>query len=90
MNEYPLIKLVIENNVTELEFDELMNLLEELNKQYETQKKEGLLDFTLLLIHFAGMLNEKLNPDQTIFALKNEGHHPSLMNEFIKVLKINE
>ncbi|WP_246202557.1 DUF1878 family protein [Virgibacillus doumboii] len=89
-NQYPLIKLLIESNVTESEFEELMDLLAGLNNQYVAQKEEGFLDFTLLLIHFAGMLNEKLNPDITIYALKKEGYYPSLMDEFIKILSVNE
>ncbi|WP_077324981.1 DUF1878 family protein [Virgibacillus siamensis] len=86
MQQYPMIKLMIENNITEAEFNQLLQLLADLNEKFEIQKEEGLLDFTPLLIHFAGMLNEKLDPDTTILALKKEGHYPSLMNAFIEVL----
>lgn len=89
VNQYPVIKLIIGNNLSHHEYRELIHLLETLNTQYEIQKGEGLLDFTALLIHFAGMLNSRLEPDETIIALKKEGYYPSLMSEFIKVLKVN-
>ncbi|MFB4474924.1 DUF1878 family protein, partial [Oceanobacillus caeni] len=31
-------------------------------------------------------LNEKLNPNETIAALKKEGYYPSLMNEFTNII----
>ncbi|GAA0596140.1 hypothetical protein GCM10009001_10300 [Virgibacillus siamensis] len=90
MEHYPFIKLVVENNITHGEYRQLMQLLTELNSRYETQKEEGLLDFTPLLVHFAGMLNEKLDPNTTIFALKKEGYYPSLIDAFINVLARSE
>ncbi|WP_245844030.1 DUF1878 family protein [Oceanobacillus rekensis] len=90
MNQYPLIKLIIENNISRAEYEELMEMVHGLNKTYELQKEEGFLNFTSLLIHFAGMLNEKLHPDKTIYAFKKEGHYPLLMEEFSKILKENE
>ncbi|WP_234031509.1 DUF1878 family protein [Lentibacillus cibarius] len=86
MDQYPLIRMVIENNITEQEYNELFALLEKLHQQYMSQKEEGLMDFTSLLVHFAGMLNEKLNPDATIIALKKEGYYPSLMEMFMQIL----
>lgn len=85
-NKYPLIKLIIENQVTKHEFESLLQLLHTLEERYEEQKKAGYLDFTSLLVHFAGMLTVKLNPDQTIYALKKEGYYPSLMSEFIQLI----
>lgn len=90
MEQFPLIKLLIEKDFSRSEFEELMNLLEMLDSQLEEQKEEGFLDFTGILVHFAGMLNEKLHPNETIYALKKEGYYPSLINEFIRVLKENE
>ncbi|RYG72903.1 DUF1878 family protein [Lentibacillus lipolyticus] len=89
MEQYPFIRMIIENNISKQEYDELFELLENLNKQYKAQKKDGLLDFTSLLLHFAGMLNAKLHPDKVIIALKKEGYYPSLMNEFMRILKEN-
>ncbi|RLL45505.1 DUF1878 family protein [Oceanobacillus piezotolerans] len=86
MEQYPFIKLIIENDISKEEYKSLLNMLQYLNDKYDAQKEEGLIDFTSLLIHFAGMLNEKLDPNDTIQALKKEGYYPSLMNEFIDIL----
>ncbi|GGJ92286.1 hypothetical protein GCM10007063_13610 [Lentibacillus kapialis] len=86
-NRYPFTRMIIINNVTKSEFKTLLKLLEGLHYQYITQKEEGFLDFSSLLVQFAGMLNEKLNPDETVYALKKEGYYPSLMEEFIHVLE---
>lgn len=87
---YPFTKLLIEKNFSKKEYDELMQLLNVLNDRYKKQKEQGLIDFTSLLIHFAGMLNEKLRPNETIDALKKEGYYPSLMDEFARILKEDE
>jgi|SRR5690625_2034988 len=87
LNDYPVVKLVIENNLSKEESETLFVLLNRLNDQYEMQKEEGFLDFTPLLVEFAGMLNEKLNPDKTILALEQEGHYPALMKEFRSIIE---
>ena len=87
MNKYPLIKLVIEKNIEQNEYEDLFSLLERLNDQYEQQKEEGFLDFSSLLVEFAGMLNEKLSPDETIYALRKEKYFPELMDAFLKIIK---
>lgn len=89
IQQYPLIKLMIANNVTKKEYDELFQLLHLLNERYEIQKEEGFLDFMSLLVHFAGMLTEKMEPNQTIYALKKEGYYPSLMVVFIQLIEQN-
>ncbi|MEN1970267.1 DUF1878 family protein [Lentibacillus sp. N15] len=86
MRQYPFIKLVIKHNITQEEYRELLGQLHRLNEQYAMQKEEGFLDFSSLLVQFAGMLIEKLDPTKTIFALKKEGYFPSLMDEFIKIM----
>ncbi|MFD1360979.1 DUF1878 family protein [Lentibacillus salinarum] len=87
MNRYPFTRMVIETHLTRAEYDELMQLLNKLHQQYMMQKEEGFLDFSSLLVQFAGMLNEKLDPNTAVYALKKEGCYPSLMAEFIKVLE---
>lgn len=89
MDDYPFTKLIIENSLSKQEYDDLVSLLDYLNNLYLEQKEEGLIDFTSLLVKFAGMLNEKLDPNETIFALKKEGYYPSLINEFITILHDN-
>ncbi|MBP1968979.1 hypothetical protein J2Z83_001082 [Virgibacillus natechei] len=90
MNEYPFINLIIENDITYKEFEELMHLLQKLDAQYNIQKEEGFLDFTSLLVQFAGMLTEKLDPNNTIYALKKEGYFPSLITAFTSIIEYEE
>lgn len=87
LTKYPMTQLMIENNLTKEEYDEFLQLLHRLHTEYELQKGEGFLNFTSLLIHFAGMLNEKLDPNITIYALKKEGYYPSLLTEFIRIIE---
>ncbi|MFD1037659.1 DUF1878 family protein [Virgibacillus byunsanensis] len=87
MDKYPLIKLIIDTGLSKDECNELLKLLHSLNIQYETQKEEGFLDYTSLLLHFVGMLNEKLEPAKTIYALKKEGYYPSLIREFVILIE---
>lgn len=87
MGKHPFIKLMIEHNISEEEYDELFALLELQQAAYEEQKEEGLLNFSSLLIEFAGLLNEKLDPTTTIHALRQENYFPELMDEYIKILK---
>ncbi|SHG66819.1 DUF1878 family protein [Ornithinibacillus halophilus] len=87
LEKYPFIQLVIIHNITNAEYKDILNLLHSLEEKYEQQKEEGLLDFTSLLVQFAGMLNEKLDPTETIFALYTEGYFPTLMEVFIEVLQ---
>ena len=89
MNQYPFTKLIIERKLTQTEYSEIFNLLTKLDKTYQLQKEQGLLNFSSLLIHFAGMLNEKLSPTETITALINEGLFVNLMNEFLNIMEQN-
>ncbi|WP_040954590.1 DUF1878 family protein [Virgibacillus sp. SK37] len=90
MRRYPFTRLIMERNITNPEYKELMKLLEDLDDKYHTQRKEGLLDFSSLLIQFAGMLNEKLEPTETIYALNQEEIHKELMSEFMKIIQQEE
>lgn len=90
MNDYPLTKITIEHELSWEEYEELFQLLQKLDEIYQVQKEEGLLDFTILLVQFAGMLNEKLGPHETITSLKTEGYFPELMGEFIKIIQRKE
>lgn len=87
IEEYPFTSMVIENKLTNEEYDELMGLLQELDQTFHQQKEEGLLNYTSLLIHFAGMLTEKLSPTETIKALKKEGLFLDLMTEFMNIIE---
>jgi len=87
MTHYPFTKLIIDREFTQTEYNELMSLLTELDHTYQSQKEQGLLNFSSLLVHFAGMLNEKLSPTETITSLKEEKLFVELMNEFENILE---
>ena len=78
---------MIDKEIDQVEYEVLFQLLHDLNTRFHKQKREGLLDYTSLLVHFAGMLNEKLHPDETILALKKEGYYEALMDIFLYTLK---
>ncbi|MBU8905454.1 DUF1878 family protein [Desertibacillus haloalkaliphilus] len=76
---FPFYYLMVENDLTEEEVEEVYALCEHLNQQLEEQRDSGLLNYTSLLIHFVGMLNVKLNPEVTIQALYKQGYYQPLM-----------
>src|SRR5699024_11870456 len=84
MRHYPFTKLIIDREITQTEYNELMSLLTELDHMYQSQKEQGLLNFSSLLVHFAGMLNEKLSPTETIISLKEEELSLNLLIDFKK------
>jgi hypothetical protein len=90
MDQYPFIKLMIEHDINEEEYREILDLLGRQQSLYKEQKEEGLLDFTSFLIEFAGMLNEKLDPTETIIALRKENYFTDLMDEYLSILKIKD
>ncbi|MDL4842755.1 DUF1878 family protein [Aquibacillus rhizosphaerae] len=83
MNKYPFTKIVIDSELTNDEYQGVIQLLEEINTYFINQKEEGFLNFESLLIHFVGLLNTKLNPEETMHALVKEGYYPSLMEVLI-------
>jgi len=85
LDEYPFIKMFIEKGVTEKEYQELMVLLSNIQEEYESQKENGMLDFTGLLIQFAGELNPKLHPDELMNALIKEERYHEVMTELKKI-----
>ncbi|MCA1022580.1 DUF1878 family protein [Halobacillus litoralis] len=78
IDRYPFTKLVIERNLTEREYDETMNLLQTLSDIYEAEREEGLLDYSSLLFHYAGMVCWKLPITQSLAALHSEGYYKEL------------
>lgn len=65
-------QLVIEKDLTEEEMLEVIQLVKQLQEQLEEQKEMGYVHFSSLLIHFAGMLNPKLKPYETLKALEGQ------------------
>lgn len=78
--------LVIKNQLSKGEVEEIHQLCRTLSEQHEEQKAEGLVIFTDLLTLFAGQLNSKLNLSQTIRALHNQYLYKPLMTDFLKYL----
>lgn len=76
---FSFYKLVIEKGLSEGEMEEVLLLVSQLNEQFEEQKEMGYLHFSSLLIQFAGMLNPKLEPYETIKALKSQKIYVELM-----------
>ncbi|MGC4377882.1 DUF1878 family protein [Fictibacillus sp. Mic-4] len=83
--QFPFFTLVMSNKLTEQEVNEVLTLCDELQKKYEQQKEEGLVNFVPLLIHFAGMLTPKLKPKETIQAIKGQGLYPNLMEKLYEI-----
>lgn len=85
LEQYPFKKMLIEKGVTEKEYQELILLLSNINEEFEVQKEAGMLDFTELLIHYAGELNPKLHPDELMDALIEEKRFMKLMTQLKKI-----
>ncbi|WLR51474.1 DUF1878 family protein [Bacillus tianshenii] len=77
--DYPFYQLVIEKGLSKEEVSDVCRLCGRLTKAYEEQKELGFVNFYPLLIHFAGMLNPKLHPDDTMNALYQQKMYISLM-----------
>ncbi|KGX92604.1 hypothetical protein N781_14835 [Pontibacillus halophilus JSM 076056 = DSM 19796] len=88
--QYPFTRMIIQNGLNEEEYQELLRLLERLNAELVNLKHDGMMDFTKLLIHFAGMLNVKLHPDEVMDALISQQMYVDLMKTFkhIKAQKL--
>lgn len=85
VDKYPFIKMIIQKGVTEKEYQELMVLLSNIHEEYHSQKEMGMLDFTGLLIQYAGELNSKLHPDELMDALIQEKRYLEVMSELKRI-----
>ncbi|KGX86167.1 DUF1878 family protein [Pontibacillus marinus] len=85
LEKYPFIKMLIAKGVTEKEYQELIMLLSNISEEFEAQKEAGMLDFTGLLIHYAGKLNPKLHPDELMDALIAENRFLEVMIQLKKI-----
>ncbi|MFQ3543780.1 DUF1878 family protein [Halobacillus rhizosphaerae] len=85
LHQFPFTRLVIERGVTEEEYTHTLHLVEELHSNYEKDRSEGLVDYTPLLLHFAGMLTCKLPIKDTLIALREEGIYPALAKELLQI-----
>jgi hypothetical protein len=86
-NRFPFYRLVMEKRLTREEIEELYSLCNDLSFLHEEQKAQGLVIFTNLLTQFAGQLNAKLEIDETVYAMSNQGLYSSLMKDFLFIIK---
>lgn len=86
-NHFPFYRLVMEKRLTREEIEELYSLCNDLSLLHEEQKAQGLVIFTNLLTQFAGQLNAKLEIDETVHAMANQGLYSSLMKDFLFIMK---
>ncbi|WP_243291460.1 DUF1878 family protein [Bacillus sp. FJAT-47783] len=84
--KYPFDFLVVQNGLSRNEVDEIMSLCTELEQKHKEQKAQGLLYYTDILTLFVGQLNEKLEVNETIDAMLNQGLFIDLMKDFKRLL----
>ncbi|WP_144493863.1 YhaI family protein [Bacillus pumilus] len=87
MSRYPYYALLIRQQVSKEEAQEIERICAELSEEMDKQKAQGYVMFDDMLALFAGQLIEKLDVHETIFALHDQGLFQPLMNEFIKIIK---
>ncbi|PFD95998.1 DUF1878 family protein [Priestia megaterium] len=83
----PFIDLVVRNQLTKKEVEEILILCEDTKNEYIEQKAEGLTDFVPLLTQFVGMLNYKLTPRKTVESLRYQPSYQDVMNEFFEIIQ---
>ncbi|WP_209122789.1 DUF1878 family protein [Alkalihalobacillus sp. BA299] len=84
---YPFYALALEKNLSEDEVEQVLLLCQELQKEYEEQCELGFVHHTPLLVHFVGMLPEKLNLEDTLSALKAQDLYSDLIEVLQKAVK---
>ncbi|MCQ6267036.1 YhaI family protein [Fictibacillus sp. WQ 8-8] len=81
LRTYPFYTLVMEKHLSEDEVGDVLSLCDELQRRFEVQTESGYVQYLPLLLHFAGMLNPKLKPRETVQALRTQGVYPELMDK---------
>ncbi|HHW39295.1 MAG TPA: DUF1878 family protein [Bacillales bacterium] len=85
---FPAYRLIVKSDLSEEEVEEVFRLCEELSLQYEQQKEEGFVYFIPLLTQFIDLLNQKLDPEETIHAFLGQNIYVPLMEILKKSLII--
>ncbi|WP_404431915.1 DUF1878 family protein [Sutcliffiella horikoshii] len=86
-SKYPWDYLIMRGKLSRREVQALNQLCEELSKEMEKQKAEGFVTFSPLLIQFRQALPPDLPLEETITALRTQGHYVPLMDAFQKLIK---
>ncbi|MFV8826907.1 DUF1878 family protein [Alkalihalobacterium sp. APHAB7] len=79
-NSFPFYSLALEKDLSEGEVEQVLMLCQELQKEYEEQCELGFVHHTPLLVHFVGMLPEKLPIAETLQALKAQNLYIDLID----------
>ncbi len=85
---FPAYRLIVKNDLSEEEVEEVFRLCKELSLQFEQQKEEGFVYFIPLLTQFINSLNHKLDPEETIHAFLGQEMYVPLMEILKKSLAI--
>ncbi|HHY74451.1 MAG TPA: DUF1878 family protein [Bacillus bacterium] len=85
---FPVYRLIVKNDLSEEEVEELFKLCDDLTIQYEQQKEEGFVYFMPLLTQFINLVNKKLDPEETIHAFLEQKMYVTLMEVLKKTLTI--
>ncbi|OLO36496.1 hypothetical protein BTR23_15335 [Alkalihalophilus pseudofirmus] len=83
---YPFYALALENDLSELEVEQVLLLCQELQKEYEEQCELGFVHHTPLLVHFVGMLPEKLPLDETLKSLRAQDLYTELVEVLLRAI----
>ncbi|MDX8364618.1 DUF1878 family protein [Cytobacillus sp. IB215665] len=83
----PFYQMVIKEQLSKADVDEILSVCEKLSMKLEEQKAEGLLVFTPLLIEFSKTIQFKMNVKDTVTAMLKQQMYTPLMEEFMKLIK---
>ncbi|MBD1380711.1 DUF1878 family protein [Metabacillus arenae] len=84
--KYPFFKLVIENQLSEEEVTEVIELCKQTEIDFYVQKEQGWVIYEDLLAQFVGQLNSKLPVNQVIKSLYDQEMYSELMGEFLSII----
>lgn len=87
-HSFPAYRIIVKNDLSEEEVAEIFRLCEKLSAQFEQQKEEGFVYFIPLLTQFTDLLNNKLDPEETINAFLRQEIYVPLMEILKKSLTI--
>ncbi|AZB42237.1 DUF1878 family protein [Bacillus sp. FJAT-42376] len=85
--DHPFTYMVIQKQLPEKEYVEVLELCRRLEELHQKQKAQGFVHFEGLLTLFVQELNDKLEVKETAEALFREGMFPGLMRDFLSMLE---
>jgi hypothetical protein len=85
--KFPFYYILVKNQIEKEEIENFLQFCENMNKNYEMQKAEGLLWYAPLLTEFEKALPQKLVLRETVEAMEKQNLFRPLMLEFLKLMK---